>query len=102
MALTIAAISLPAMQFGIINISVCLSKIILICPSQRYYGSVKHNDPASIIIVVKRYIVLFGAYSPFYVRKRRYHAVLYLYRYAMYFKIIFDQIVVLILSISLR
>ena len=58
------------MQFGIIHISVCLSKVILICPSQRYYGSVKHNDPASIINVVKRCILLFRAYSQFYVRKK--------------------------------
>ena len=79
------------MQFGIINISVCLSKFILICPSQRYYGSVKHSDPtaASIINVVKRYIMLFRAYSPFYVSKKKI-PVLYLYRYAMYFKITFD------------
>ena len=94
--------SLPAMHFGIVNISVylsvCLSKFIRICPSERYYGSVKHNDPASMVTVVKRYIVLFRAYSPFYMRQNG----LYLYRYAMYFKITFDLIVVLILSISSR
>ena len=68
MALAIAIIltlseSLPAMHFGIhFCLSVCLSKFILISPSQSYYGSVKHNNnPASIINAVKRYTLLFRA-----------------------------------------
>ena len=59
------------MQFGIIIVYVCLS----VCLSYRIYSYLSSStilrfSEASIITVVKRYIMLYGAYSPFYARKK--------------------------------